>query len=132
MTILLIAKYTILLFGVFIILVGFLMLFKPKKARAILRKAGSTNLINYAEITIRIIPASALITYASEVKFSFFFNSLGWFMLITSLILYLVPRRYHHNYSLKCADFLIPLYFQWISPISFLFGGFLIYTVLSS
>ena len=41
-----------------------LMLFKPKRARATLRKAGSTNFINYAEITIRMIPATALIIYA--------------------------------------------------------------------
>ena len=47
-----IAKLIVLLFGVFIILVGLLMLFNPKKARQILRKAGSTPLINYTEITI--------------------------------------------------------------------------------
>jgi len=38
--------------------------FAPVKAREILRKAGSTNFINYAEITIRMIPATALILYS--------------------------------------------------------------------
>lgn len=52
-----IAKWTILFFGIFFICVGVIMLFAPKKARQILRKAGSTNFINYAEITIRMIPA---------------------------------------------------------------------------
>jgi len=54
------AKWTIILFGLFFICVGFLMLIRPEKAREILRKAGSTNFINYAEITIRIIPAMGL------------------------------------------------------------------------
>ena len=58
-----IAKWTLILFGVFFIFVGGLMLFKPKVARATLRKAGSTNLINYGEITIRMIPATALIIF---------------------------------------------------------------------
>lgn len=38
-----IAKYTILFFGLFFVFIGFLMLFNPKKARATLRKVGSTN-----------------------------------------------------------------------------------------
>jgi len=38
-------KWIIVLFGMFILFVGFLMLFAPKKARKTLRKAGSTNFI---------------------------------------------------------------------------------------
>ena len=53
-----IAKWTVIIFGIFFICVGTIMLFKPQKAREILRKAGSTNFINYAEITLRMIPAA--------------------------------------------------------------------------
>jgi uncharacterized membrane protein YfcA len=124
-----IAKYTIILFGLFFIFVGFLMLFNPKKARATLRKAGSTNFINYAEITIRMIPAIALIIYADLSKFSEVFKIFGWFMLITSLVLYFVPRHLHHNFSNKAADILKPLYFQFISPFSFIIGAIIIYSI---
>jgi len=124
-----IAKLTVIAFATFIISSGFLMLFAPEKARQILRKAGSTNFINYAEITIRMIPAAGLILASDFSKFPLFFKFLGWFMLITSLILYFVPRRFHHNYSLKAAEILKPLYFQMISPLAFLFGAVLIYAV---
>lgn len=124
-----IAKWTIILFGLFFIGVGFLMLFKPEKARAILRKAGSTNFINYAEITIRLIPAIGLILSAEYSKFPEIFKIAGWFMLCTSLVLYFVPRKLHHNFSLKAADILKPIYFQLISPISVLIGILLIYSV---
>ena len=125
-----IAKWVIIMFGIFIIFVGFLMLFNPKKARTTLRKAGSTNFINYAEITIRLIPASALIVYSDYCKYPEPFRIFGWFMLITSLILYLVPRKLHHSYSLKSADILKPIYFQLISPFAFLLGGLIIYNTL--
>jgi uncharacterized membrane protein YfcA len=125
-----ISKWTVLLFGAFIIFVGFIMLFAPKKARATLRKAGSTNFINYMEITIRLIPAVALIVYADYCKFPEAFKIFGWFMLITSLILYIVPRKTHHNFSLKSAEILKPIYFQLISPFAFLFGGLIIFNVL--
>lgn len=125
-----IAKWIIILFGVFIILMGFIMLFAPKMARAILRKAGSTNIINYSEISLRIIPALALIKYAEYSKFPEAFKIFGWIMFVTSLILYLVPRKLHHKFSLKSAEILKPLYFQLISPFAFLFGGLIIYSVI--
>ena len=125
-----IAKWAIIIFGVFFICVGTIMLFKPQKAREILRKAGSTNFINYAEITLRMIPAAGLILSADLSKYPEVFKIFGWFMLITSFILYFVPRQLHHKFSLKCADILKPLYFQLISPFAFLFGTMLIYCVI--
>lgn len=124
------AKWIVILFGIFIIFVGFMMLFKPNKARTTLRKAGSTNFINYAEITIRIIPAVALILYANLAKFPEAFKVFGWIMLITSLVLYMVPRKLHHQFSMKSADILKPIYFQLISPFAFLIGGLIIYNTL--
>ena len=124
------AKWTIILFGIFFICVGLLMLFNPKKANAILRKAGSTNFINYAEITIRIVPAVGLILSADISKFPDIFKIFGWFMLLTSLVLYFVPRQLHHNFSVKAAEILKPFYFQLISTLSFLIGTLLIYSVV--
>lgn len=119
-------KYIVLLFGVFFIVAGLIMLFKPSIARATLRKAGSTNLINYAEITIRIIPAIGLILAATLSKYPGFLLVFGWFMLGTSLVLYFVPKKLHHHFSTKAADMLKPIYFQFISPFSILIGLFLI------
>ena len=124
-----IAKWTLVAFGIFFICVGGVMLLKPKAARETLRKAGSTNLINYAEITIRMIPAAALIIFSDYSKYSEFFKLFGWFMLITSLILYFVPRKLHHNFSNRCADILKPFYFQLISPFSIIIGIMIIISV---
>lgn len=124
-----IAKWTIIAFGIFFIGIGFIMLLAPQKARQILRKAGSTNFINYAEITIRMIPAAALILYADTSKYPEIFKIFGGFMLCTSLVLYFVPRQIHHNFSLKAADFLKPFYFQLISPFAFVIGVAIIYSI---
>ena len=107
-----------------------MMLIKPEIARNTLRNAGSTNLINYAEITIRLIPAIALILSASLSSFPMIFEVFGWTMFITSLILYLVPRKTHHSFSMKSADILKPVYFRIISPFAVLLGLFIIYNML--
>lgn len=128
--ILIASKWIIIIFGIFFMIIGLIMLFAPKKANQILRKAGSTNFINYAEITIRMIPAAALILYSDFAKYPEIFKTFGWIMLVTSFVLYFVPRQLHHKFSLKSADILKPLYFQLISPFSFLIGAFFIYCVL--
>jgi uncharacterized membrane protein YfcA len=124
------AKWTVIFFGLFFICVGFLMLINPQKANDILQKAGSTNFINSAEISIRIIPAVGLILSVDNSKYPDIFKIFGWFMLLTSLVLYSVPRQLHHNFSLKAADILKPLYFQLISPFAFLIGTLLIYSII--
>jgi uncharacterized membrane protein YfcA len=123
------AKWTIISFGLFFIGVGFIMLFSPERARKVIGKAGSTNLINYAEITLRIIPAVALILCASISKYPEVFNVFGWFMFCTSLVLYFVPRQIHHNFSTNAANTLKPLYFRIISPFAFAIGAFIIYSI---
>lgn len=124
-----IGKWIVVLFGLFFIFVSGIMLFKPKMARATLRKAGSTNFINFAEITIRMIPAIGLILAAAISKFPLIFSIFGWFMLITSLVLYFVPRKLHHDFSNASADVLKPLYFQLIAPFAFSIGILIIYCV---
>lgn len=123
------AKWIIILFGIFFIMAGILMFFAPSKSGQMIRKAGSTNFINYFEITIRMIPAAGLIFYAEFSKFPKVFEILGWFMLCTSLVLYFVPRRVHHNFAVKAAEVLKPFYLQLFSPLSIFIGCALIYSV---
>lgn len=122
-------KWIVILFGFFFIIVAVFMVLKPKKVRDTLRKAGSTNLVNYGEITLRMIPAIGLILSAENAKFPVVFKLFGWFMLLTSFVLYFVPRKLHHNFSNKCADFLTPFYFQLIATPTFFIGILIIYSV---
>lgn len=124
-----IGKYIVQLFGLFFVAVGVLMLLKPTVARATLRKAGSTPFINYAEITLRILPAIGLILSAPVGRFPLILSTTGWFMIATSLVLYFIPRKMHHAFSNRAADFLKPLYFQFIAPFSMTIGYWLLYVV---
>ncbi len=124
------SKYILIVFGVFFICVGMLMIIRPEKARSIIKKAGSTNLINYSEIAIRMIPAAALIIYADVSKYPQVFKVFGWFMLTTSVILFFVPRHLHHKFSSSSADVLKPVYVRLIAPFAILTGSLIIYFVV--
>lgn len=45
-----IAKWAVIIFGIFFICFGTIMLFKPQKAREFLRKAGSTNFLTMPKL----------------------------------------------------------------------------------
>lgn len=124
-----VGKFIVILFGMFLIGVGAFMLLKPGTVRSYIRKAGSTNLINYGEITLRMIPAAGLILSAELSLFPFAFKLLGWFMIVTSFVLYFVPRKWHHAYALWCADVLKPASIRLLAPVSMLFGYMLLYAV---
>ena len=122
-------KLILILFALFLFIAGCVMLFAPERARRTLQKAGSTYFINYAEITLRMMPAIAFILYAVESRFPEFFKLFGWVMLVTSLVLYVVPRRLHHDFSLKSAEILTPLRWQMVSPLAFFMAVVILYGV---
>ena len=104
---------------------------KRNNLHILLQYSLSTFVITFnAEITLRMIPAAALILYADYSKYPMVFKLFGWFMLATSIILYLVPPKLHHQFSNWCADMLKPFYFQLLSPFAFLFGVAIIYCVI--
>ena len=126
----LIAKSIVVLFGIFLIGTGVLMLLAPRRAWNMLNKAASSPLINFAELTLRLIPAAGLILYASESKYPIALEWLGWFMAGTSLALMLLPRSWHYAYAQKCAALLPPYRTRLIAPLSFAFGGFILFAVI--
>jgi hypothetical protein len=125
-----IAYWIVLLFGSFFIFCGFVMLLTPEQARATIYKAGSTTLINYGEISLRMIPAAALILIADQCKHPLPFEVMGWFMLATSLVLFFVPHHIHHSFAAKGADMLNPILMRLVSPIAMIAGMLIIYNAL--
>lgn len=42
----------------------------------------------------------------------------------------MIPRKIHHQFSMKSADIIKLTYFQLIAPFAFLFGALIIYNTL--
>ncbi len=118
-----------LLFASFFILVGIFMFANTTLVKQTISKAGSTPFINYTELIIRMIPATALVLVSKESLYPQILNLFGWYMLGTSIVLILVPRKLHHDFATKAADHLSPTLLKIISPFTITFGSFLFYAV---
>ena len=105
-------------------------MWNPQKALQYLRTAGSTPFINYFEISIRMIPAAGMVMASDASLHPDAFRVVGWFMIATSLVLFMVPRRWHHAYALRAAELLKPAYLRLLSPFTVTIGGLVIYSVL--
>jgi hypothetical protein len=125
-----IAQIIAVLFGMFFIVSGFLMLLKPEWVRSTIAKAGSTNLINYGEISIRLIPGAALILASEAANYPEPFWWAGWFIVASSGVLFFVPPRLHNAYSVRSAEMLSPTLLRIIFPFAMLIGGCIVWNMV--
>ena len=118
----LVSKYIIICFGLFLIYSGFLMFLNPEKVRVIIGKAGSTILINYGELIIRLLLGISFVISAGVNAYQQYFTIFGYFLIISAVILMLTPMKTHHKFSTKAAETLKPIYLRICAPFSIGFG----------
>jgi len=125
-----VAQILVVLSGIWLMAVGILMLVKPQSAIRYIGKAASTNFINYTELTLRGIGGIALVLFAELSKFPELLNIFGMVLIITTVILFFVPRKWHSQYATWCSNNLTAPLVRIVSPFSFTLGIFLIYAVI--
>ncbi len=125
-----VAKWVVILWGVWLIVVSCFMLARPQTALRCLGKMASTNLINYSEISVRMIWGIALVLYADFSKFPEIFRILGLFLTATSAVLFLIPRKWHAGYASFWSSKLSAPLVRFIAPFSLALGILLIYAIV--
>ncbi len=98
------------------------MFFNPEKARTIIGKAGSTILINYGELIVRLLLGISFVISAEANTYQQYFTIFGYFLMISAVILMLTSMKTHHKFSTKAAETLKPIYLRICAPFSIGFG----------
>lgn len=119
------AKYIVVFFGVFLLFSSFILFFYPFKAKEIIGKAGSTYLINYTELSIRLLIGVAFVVSAEIALYEIQFKIIGYFLILSALVLMCLPIKTHHAFARKASDYLKPIHLKSCAPFS-LFCGILI------
>lgn len=125
-----VAQWLVILSGIWLIAVSIFMFASPQTATRCLSKAASTNFINYSEITLRGIWGMALVLYADLSKFPEFFRIFGIFVVVTTAVLFFIPRKWHARYAVWWSNKFTAPYMRIASAFSLAFGIFLIYAVV--
>ena len=116
----------IILFGLWLIGVSIFALLRPRKAIAAIGNFASTNLINYSELGLRALVGAAFVHSHDASPAPAIFATIGWGLIVSSLLIALAPRRWHSAYAQYCAKNIPPFLVYIFAPVSMIAGGFLI------
>jgi hypothetical protein len=109
---------------------GALMALRPKHALHVLSLTASTRKVNNVEQGLRLSAGIALLLRAPASKLPMFFEVAGWFIVLSSLVLLVIPLRWHAAYACWWADRLPVIAVRAVAPLSALAGLGLIYVAL--
>lgn len=118
----LLAQGCILIAAGWLAFVSIVCLLAPERAQAALATMGGSGAIQFGEHIPRAIAGIAFVVRASESKAPDLFWIGGWFIVISSVIIMLAPRDWHHAYARWWAE-RIPLWFYRIAALPTLSGA---------
>lgn len=124
-----IARYGVIAAGLWLMLVAGWMAIRPAACRAILAKMGSTPLIHYGEHGVRALAGLCLIGAADASNAPLILTVAGGFIVVSSIVIALAPRRWHAAYAGWWAERLPLVAYQALSPVSLIGGAALIWVV---
>lgn len=128
---LVLAKLGVFASAVWLLFAFAAMLFTPDRCLKFLRKMGSTPAIHFGEHILRGLAGLSLMGIASETSYPKAYFIIGGFLLTTSILIGLAPRRWHHKYAVYWADKVSPLALRIMSVVPFVVGVYLIILVLT-
>ena len=105
--------------------VGLVCLFRPQVAQATLGRMGSTWRIQLGEHALRGLAGLAMVLRADASKVPELFTFGGWFVVASSVLIVLAPRRWRHNLSLWFAATIPTAAWPPIGIVSIVLAGLL-------
>ncbi|WP_420430171.1 hypothetical protein [Hyphobacterium sp.] len=112
------AKLGVYALGLWLIAVAALMASAPSRALQGLAGMGSTPLIHFGEHALRSLAGLALIGASETARFPTIFYVSGLFLVFSSALIVIAPRRWHHAYAQFWAQRLPVWSIRWLAPLS--------------
>ncbi|MEH8018453.1 hypothetical protein MN202_14520 [Rheinheimera muenzenbergensis] len=89
----------VILAALFLLGLAAVSLVNPRLAVRFLHGFASSARAHYSEVGLRLIVGAALVVAAPEMRFSTAFMLFGWLIIATSIVLLLVPWRWHQRFA---------------------------------
>jgi len=125
-----VAQWTAVALGLWMIGLGGFMAVAPRRALAALAAMGGTARVHFGEMGIRVLAGAALMLASGGSRIPQALWLVGAFLVVSAVVLMLLPRRWHSAYSRWWAG-RIPVWgVRVVAPMSVLIGGVLIWTVI--
>lgn len=118
-----------MLTGLYFIALAAVALFRPAQANRFLLGFAGSAFTHYTELVLRLVAGAALLFHAPRMLLSEAFSLFGGLLLVTTILLLLVPWRWHH----RVAQQVVPWAIQHITLLglaSLVIGGLILAAVV--
>jgi len=122
-----VAWFVLLAAALWLVWVGGIMAFRPLHALDLLSRTASSYRINAAEQVPRLVAGAAMMVRADVSRFPPFFEIAGLFIVGSSVVLLIIPLRWHNGYAVFWARRIPPAVVRMIAPLSMLGGAVLLW-----
>ncbi len=123
------AFIVVLLFGVYLVALGLILIFAREIGSRFLLGFATSAFTHYLEISLRIVAGAALVLASPKMLFGQFFWAFGWILVISSLVMAVIPWRWHRHFAEKAVPPMVK-YPAFVAIVSIMHGGFVIYSLL--
>ncbi len=97
------ASLVVIASAIYLICIAVVSFFAPSLATRFLDGFASSLRIHITEMLIRLLVGWSLVAYAPQMLYSAAFSVFGWILAITSVVLLLVPWRWHQRFARKAV-----------------------------
>jgi uncharacterized protein YjeT (DUF2065 family) len=119
----------LILVSLYFVLLGFACLLTPTLAKRFLLSHASSPAAHYAELLVRLMVGAAFLVQSSEQAFATAFRAFGWILIVSSIILLLMPWRWHQRFAARMVPHAIR-YIGLIGCCSIALGSLLLIAVI--
>ncbi len=125
----LLASTLVWLTALYLLSFALLMLLAPDRAKRFLGGFASSAFTHYLELGLRLVTGVAILQYASQMLFSKFFAIFGWILVVTTVVLFAVPWRWHQRFAQLGVPY-ATRNLKLVAGASFFFGGFVLAAII--
>ncbi len=93
------ASIIVLLAGLYLIGLAAVALIAPERAKSFLSSFAGSAYAHYVELGLRLVTGAAFVIYSPDMKFSVIFLVFGWVLIVTTIVLIVLPWRWHHRFA---------------------------------
>ncbi len=98
-TLTMLASVVVLLAGLYLIGLAAVAFVSPARAKSFLSSFAGSARAHYSELLIRLVVGAAFVIFAPEMKFPVIFLVFGWVLIVTTIVLVVLPWRWHHRFA---------------------------------
>jgi len=123
------AGFIVALFGLFLIGLAILCVFRKQAAERFLSGFASSARAHFTEHSIRFLVGVAFVLFSPSMWYPQVFNVFGWILIVTSAVLLVLPWAWHREYARRTVPTVLRI--LWLFAIGSLALGVFVFYGLS-